>query len=134
MSLARKGAGKGPKGPNQNMKMNNQVRKPLQQWTQHQAQGKPSYSKMNESVDDFFGGKQPGKKGGKKGKGKKGKKPLTGPDGEAADDDTCWDLKHTGKCKRFPCKWKPCCDLPPDDAIFADAVFSQGYEHLKPTQ
>lgn len=101
--------------------------------------GKSSFGKLNGGKDsggkDNKGGKSGGKKGGKGMKGKKGgkeRKILTGPDGEPGDDDTCWDLKHTGKCKRFPCKWKPCCDLPPEDPIFEDAVFSRGYEHLKP--
>jgi len=68
--------------------------------------------------------KQKGKgKGGKaiKPKEKKEKKPLVGPNGETADDETCWEVKQTGLCPRFPCKWQPCADLPQDDPIFADA-------------
>lgn len=79
-----------------------------------------------------FGGKGKGKTSVKKpfvstkgkGKGKKGKavkKVLTGPNGESADDETCWDVKETGLCPRYPCKWAPCVDLPEDDPIFSEA-------------
>lgn len=58
---------------------------------------------------------------GKGGKGKGKRAPLTGPNGEPADDETCWDMKETGLCPRFPCKWSPCADLPEDDIIFEGA-------------
>jgi len=58
---------------------------------------------------------------GKKDKKPKEKKPLEGPNGEGADDDTCWEVKQTGLCPRYPCKWQPCVDLPDTDGIFKGA-------------
>lgn len=62
-----------------------------------------------------------GKNGKKEAKEKKPKEPLVGPNGEAPDDATCWEVKTTGLCPRFPCKWQPCADLPQDDPIFSEA-------------
>lgn len=90
------------------------VRKPL---FASKAKGKSSGKASGKSSGKGRG--KPGKSS--KGAEKGGKRELTGPNGEPADDATCWDVKQTGLCPRFPCKWAPCEDLPEDDPIFADA-------------